>query len=163
MRYFASEHTMHLWTHTYIASRKNTQLHYCPDSDDTVEHFMFHCPPYDNIRSRLLPAQPKLIYTTRYMDPLHNCNDHPPTIYKPWTDVARLSEFWGAKKGQDKGKSTRYFANKYWHRYVNNLFSVVKVYVTVCHDPEKWWLMFVHNKSHLLVAGRAIVFLEKPA
>ena len=49
----------------------NTHLHrikkehpakcvYCPDSDETVEHFLFHCPLYDNIRSRLLPAQPNI-------------------------------------------------------------------------------------------------------
>ena len=31
---------------------------YCPDSDETVEHFLFRCQLYDNIRSRLLPAQP---------------------------------------------------------------------------------------------------------
>ena len=30
---------------------------YCPDSDETVERFLFHCPLYDNIRTRLLPAQ----------------------------------------------------------------------------------------------------------
>ena len=33
---------------------------YCPDSDETVEHFLFHC-----IRSRLLPAQPH-IHNTLY-------------------------------------------------------------------------------------------------
>ena len=33
---------------------------YCPDSDETVEHFLFHCPLYDNIRTRLLPAQPTI-------------------------------------------------------------------------------------------------------
>ena len=38
---------------------------YCPDSDETVEHFLFHCPLYDNIRSRLLPAQPS-IHNTLY-------------------------------------------------------------------------------------------------
>ena len=38
---------------------------YCPDSDETVEHFPFHCPLYDNIRSRLLPAQPN-IHNTLY-------------------------------------------------------------------------------------------------
>ena len=31
---------------------------YCPDSDETIEHVLFHCPLYDDIRSRLLPAQP---------------------------------------------------------------------------------------------------------
>ena len=38
---------------------------YCPDSDETVEHFLFHCPLYDNIRFRLLPAQPN-IHNTQY-------------------------------------------------------------------------------------------------
>ena len=38
---------------------------YCPDSDETVEHFLFHCQLYDNIRSRLLPAQPT-IHNTLY-------------------------------------------------------------------------------------------------
>ena len=33
---------------------------YCPDSDETVEHFLFNCPLYDNIRSRLLSAQPNI-------------------------------------------------------------------------------------------------------
>ena len=33
---------------------------YCPDSDETIEHFL-----YDNIRSRLLPAQPN-IHNTLY-------------------------------------------------------------------------------------------------
>ena len=36
---------------------------YCPDSDETVEHFL--CPLYDNITSRLLPAQPN-IHNTLY-------------------------------------------------------------------------------------------------
>ena len=38
---------------------------YCPNSDETIEHFLFHCPLYDNIRSRLLPAQPN-IHNTLY-------------------------------------------------------------------------------------------------
>ena len=38
------------------------------------------------------------IYTTRYIDPLHNCNEQQPTICQPWTDVTRLSEVWGTKK-----------------------------------------------------------------
>ena len=67
LSYFASEHNMHRWTHTYIASRKNTQHNYfyCPDSDDTIDHVLFHCPLYDNIRTRLLPAQPN-IHSTLY-------------------------------------------------------------------------------------------------
>ena len=38
---------------------------YCPDSGDTVEHFLLHCQLYDNIRSILLPAQPN-IHNTLY-------------------------------------------------------------------------------------------------
>ena len=37
---------------------------YCSDSDETVEHFLFHFTLYDNIRSRLLPAQPIFIHNT---------------------------------------------------------------------------------------------------
>ena len=101
--YFASEHTMHHWTHTYIASRRNTQ-----QSVSTAPIVMrplniscstAHCtttsdPDY---------CQLNQIYTTRYMDPLHNCNEQPPTTCQPWTDVTRLSEVWGTKKGK-KGK-----------------------------------------------------------
>ncbi len=38
---------------------------YCLDSDETVEHFLFRCPLYDNISYRLLPAQPN-IHNTPY-------------------------------------------------------------------------------------------------
>ena len=38
---------------------------YCPDSDETIAHFLFHCPLYNNIRSILLPAQPN-IHNTLY-------------------------------------------------------------------------------------------------
>ena len=38
---------------------------YCPDSDETIGHFLFHYPLYDNIRSRLLSAQPN-IHNTLY-------------------------------------------------------------------------------------------------
>ena len=38
-------------------------------------------------------------YTTCYMDRPHNCNEQPPTISQPWTDMTRLSEVWGTKKG----------------------------------------------------------------
>ena len=71
---------------------------YCSDSDETVEHVLLHCtttsdPDY---------CQLNQIYTTRYMDPLHNCNEQPPTICQPRTDVARLSEVWGTKKGKKR-------------------------------------------------------------
>ena len=99
-RNFASEHTMHRWMHTYIASRRNTQ-----QSVSTAPTVMrplniscstAHCtttsdPDY---------CQLNQIYTTRYMDPLHNCNEQPPTTCQPWTDVTRLSEVWGTKKGK---------------------------------------------------------------
>ena len=102
--YFASEHTMHRWTHIYIASRRNTQ-----QSVSTAPTVMrplniscstAHCtttsdPDY---------CQLNQIYTTRYMDQLHNCNEQPPTTCQPWTDVTRLSDVWGTKKG--KGKSS---------------------------------------------------------
>ena len=75
---------------------------YCTDSDETVEHFLFHCPLYGDIRTRLLPAQPT-IQNTLYESTIYNCNEQPPTTCQPSTDVTRLSEVWGTKKG--KGKS----------------------------------------------------------
>ena len=98
--YFVSEHTMHSWTHTFIASRKNTK-----QSVSTAPIVMrplniscstAHCtstsdPDY---------CQLNQIHPTCYMDPLHNCNEQPPTTCQPWTDVTRLSEVWGAKKGK---------------------------------------------------------------
>ena len=63
---------------------------YCPDSGETVEHFLFHYPLYDNIRSRLL--QLNQIYTTRYTDPQDNYNEQPPTTCQPSTDMTRLSK-----------------------------------------------------------------------
>ena len=38
---------------------------HCPDSDESVEHFLFLSQLYDNIRSRLLPAQPTIQDTTQ--------------------------------------------------------------------------------------------------
>ena len=64
-----------------IKKEHTTKCVYSPDSDETVEHFMFHCPLYDNIRSRLLLAQPN--YTQHAMDPLHDCSQQPPTICQP--------------------------------------------------------------------------------
>ena len=34
------------------------------------------------------------------MDTLHNANEQPPTLCQPRTDVTRLSEVWGNKKGK---------------------------------------------------------------
>ena len=31
------------------------------DSDETIDRFLLHCPLYDNIRTRLLPAQPTIL------------------------------------------------------------------------------------------------------
>ena len=44
-----------------ITKEHRAKCVYCPDSD---EHFPFHCQLY-NIRTRLLPAQPKWIITTQ--------------------------------------------------------------------------------------------------
>ena len=38
---------------------------YCPDGDETVDHFLLHCRLNDNKRTRLLPAQPT-IHNTLY-------------------------------------------------------------------------------------------------
>ena len=61
---------------------------YCPDSDETVEHFLFHCPLYDNIRTRLLPAQPNI----------HN------TLYGSTTQLQRTATYnnMSAMKRRDK-------------------------------------------------------------
>ena len=71
--YFVSEHTMHRWTPTYIASRKNTQqsVSTAPTvmrplniSCCTVHYTTTSDPDYCQLNQR---------YTTRYMDPLHIC------------------------------------------------------------------------------------------
>ena len=71
---------------------------YCPDSDETVEHFLFHCPLYDNIRSRLLPAQPN-IHNTLYGSTTQLQRTATYNM-SARTDVTRLSEVWGTKKGK---------------------------------------------------------------
>ncbi len=100
--YFTSEHTMHRWTHTNIASRRNTQqsVYTAPRvmrqlniSCSTAHYTTTSEPDY---------CQLNQIYTTRYMDPLHNCNEQPPTTCQPWTDLTRLSEVWGTKKGKKR-------------------------------------------------------------
>ena len=48
-----------------IKKERPAKCVYSPDSDETVEHFLFHCPLYDNTRSRLLPAQ-RNIHNTLY-------------------------------------------------------------------------------------------------
>ena len=53
------------YTEHIIKKEHPAKCVYCPDSDETIEHFLFHCPLYDNIRSRLLPAQPN-IHNTLY-------------------------------------------------------------------------------------------------
>ena len=55
-------HHAPLNTHLYRIKKEHpAKCVYCPDSDETVEHFLFHCSLYDNSRSRLLPAQPNNI------------------------------------------------------------------------------------------------------
>ena len=49
-------HHVHLYR---INKEHPAKCVYCPDCDETVEHFLFHCQLY-NIRSRLLPAQPNI-------------------------------------------------------------------------------------------------------
>ena len=76
---------------------------YCLDSDETVEHFLFHCPLCDKIRTWLVPAQPNIgLHNTLYesttqlqLTAAYNMS--------AWTDVTRMSEVWGTKKGK-KGK-----------------------------------------------------------
>ena len=52
-------HRAPLHAHLHRSNKEHlAKCVYCPDSDETVEHFPFHYPLYDNIRTRLLPAQP---------------------------------------------------------------------------------------------------------
>ena len=48
---------------------------YCRDSNNTVEHFLFHCPLYDN-RCRLLPAQPNYTQHTIWIHYTTAANSH---------------------------------------------------------------------------------------
>ena len=43
------------------------------------------------VRQHQIQTTAKLnqILTTRYLDPLHNCNEQPPTTCQPWADVTR--------------------------------------------------------------------------
>ena len=60
------EHHAPLKAHLHrIKKEHQAKCVYCPDSEETIEHFLFHCPLYDNIRTRLLPAQPT-IHNTLY-------------------------------------------------------------------------------------------------
>ena len=52
-------------TPTSHQERSPAKCVYCPDSDETVEHVLFRCPLYDNIRTRLLPAHQN-IHNTLY-------------------------------------------------------------------------------------------------
>ena len=108
---YASEHTMHHWTPTYIASRQNTQQSVSTVMRPlTISCSTAHCtttsdPDY---------CQLNQIYATRYMDPLHNCNEQPPTTCQPWTDVTRLSEVWMTKRG--KMSTQRHYSSE-WSDY----------------------------------------------
>ena len=98
--YFASEHTMHRWTHTYIASRRNIQQS-VPTAPTVMRLLNISCSTaHCTTTSDPDYCQLNQILKTRYMDPLHNCNEQPPTTCQPWTDVTRLSEVWGTKKGK---------------------------------------------------------------
>ena len=68
---------------------------YCSDSEETVEHFLFHCPLYENIRSRLLPAQPN-IHNTLY----GSTTQLQRTATYNMSAMNKLSEVWGIKKGK---------------------------------------------------------------
>ena len=53
-------HHAPLYAHLHRIKKEHpAKCVHCPDSDETIYHFLFHCPLYDNIRTRLLPAQPK--------------------------------------------------------------------------------------------------------
>ena len=106
--------------HLYRIKKEHTaKCVYCPDSDETVEL-------YNNIRSDYF--QLNRIYTTRYMDPLHNCNEQPPTTCQPWTDVTRLSEVWGTKKGK------RYCHDKYDRKQMSFSLQDSQERHIYCHD-----------------------------
>ena len=81
--YFASEHTIHRLMHAYIASGKNTQqtVSTAPRvmRPFNISCFTAHC----TTTSEPDHCQLNQIYTIRYMDPLHNCNEQPPTTCQP--------------------------------------------------------------------------------
>ena len=94
--YFASDYIMHRWPHTYITSRRNIQQS-VPTAPTVMRPLnIFYSTAHCTTTSDY--CQLNQIYTTRYMDPLHNSNEQPPTICQPWTDVERLSEVWRTKK-----------------------------------------------------------------
>ena len=46
--------------HHRIKKDHSAACFYCPDNDEATGHFLLHCPPYNNIRTRLLPPYPTL-------------------------------------------------------------------------------------------------------
>ena len=81
--YFASEHNTHRSTPTYIASRKIT-LQSVSTAPTVMKLLSISCSTaYCTTPSYPEYCQLNRIYTTRYMDPLHNCNEQPPTPCQP--------------------------------------------------------------------------------
>ena len=63
---------------------------YCPDSEETVEHFLLHCPLYDNIKTSLRQHQnqttasstsntQQAMWIHHTISAAHNRNEQPPT------------------------------------------------------------------------------------
>ena len=81
--YFASEHNTHRCTYTYIASRKTT-LQSVSTAPTVMRLLSISCSTaHCTTTSEQDYFQPSQRYTTRYMDPLHNCNEQPPTTCQP--------------------------------------------------------------------------------
>ena len=95
--------THHAPLNVYIKKEHQANCVYCPNSDETVGHFIFQCPLYDNIRTTLLPVQPN-IHRARYMEPLHYVSEQPPRAYIMTVMNRRdkIVEVWGTKKCKDK-------------------------------------------------------------
>ena len=84
LSYFASEHTIHDWTQTYIASRENSQQ--SVSTAPTV------------VRPLNISCSTAHCTTTSQIQTTANSTKY--ILCHPWTDVTRLSEVWGTKKGK---------------------------------------------------------------
>ena len=59
--YLGKQHAEHPPTSHHERTPNNVDSYvYSPDSDETVDYFLLHCPLYDNIGTRLLSAQPTI-------------------------------------------------------------------------------------------------------